>query len=723
MRRVCAHVIGSFVICVPWSALPARAQIVPTFDGREVSVRFELNDADESATDENSATPSVASGLFDRAIDLTHSISGGAVLVHAEQHSEVSSGVIAVAGRTSIEVSATEAGAISLGCAASLVYIEFTLLQDSGFHLRVATEGAVTGVLRSSDFSYTEPLDNTHMATGTLAAGDYVFEVNADACHQVTDSGSEQQAARFEIALVLDNAGCDTSFDLAGFSSGTVALLVGDAGITPDGALRLTENLSGQAGAAWRPGKVSVAGGFDTTFQFRISDGSADGLAFLVQNDGPFAIGTGGSGLGYGDFGQGGIAKSIAVEFDTFAFGNEFSSNHVSVQTRGVEVNSPLDAHSLGHAVLETAVTDGEAHVCRVIYLPGQLSVYLDGGLVLQVPVDLENIAGASILDDSGCAWLGFTGGSGAATAAQDILAWTLGGECDESSHYADFSDTTGLTLLGNAAVHNADILRLTEDAGDQKSAVWRNRRMHVGDGFITQFAFRISPSGVPADGFAFVVQNEGPDALGGGGHGIGYGGTDVPGITRSVAVEFDTFPGMDISVQTRGNEPNDSDDAYALGQSFPDGLADGAIHLCRIVYAPGLLDIYLDGSETPELSVVLDLRDINGHNVLGASGCAYVGFTAATGGFSSSHEILNWSIGPNCAAAPRPGDFDDDCDVDLDDVAALQACASGAAVQAPSGCEEMDLDHDTDVDMDDFGALQRCFSGSGNPADPSCAQ
>jgi hypothetical protein len=67
--------------------------------------------------------------------------------------------------------------------------------------------------------------------------------------------------------------------------------------------------------------------------------------------------------------------------------------------------------------------------------------------------------------------------------------------------------------------------------------------------------------------------------------------------------------------------------------------------------------------------------------------------------------------------------DFDDDCDVDLNDYGIFQSCASGPAIpyfDVPV-CQAADLDEDGDVDQSDFGAFQRCYSGMGNDADPDC--
>ena len=70
----------------------------------------------------------------------------------------------------------------------------------------------------------------------------------------------------------------------------------------------------------------------------------------------------------------------------------------------------------------------------------------------------------------------------------------------------------------------------------------------------------------------------------------------------------------------------------------------------------------------------------------------------------------------------PVPADFDMDGDVDLDDLAAFQACVSGPGVAYTGDCAKADLDHNGDVDQNDFGLLQRCYSGAGIPASLNCA-
>lgn len=64
------------------------------------------------------------------------------------------------------------------------------------------------------------------------------------------------------------------------------------------------------------------------------------------------------------------------------------------------------------------------------------------------------------------------------------------------------------------------------------------------------------------------------------------------------------------------------------------------------------------------------------------------------------------------------------DGDVDADDRAVFESCASGPAVphNGNSECYKADLDDDGDVDQSDFGLFQRCLSGENMPANPNCA-
>jgi len=149
--------------------------------------------------------------------------------------------------------------------------------------------------------------------------------------------------------------------------------------------LRLTANVNNQVGAAWLSAPRAIAGGFDTTFQFQITNPGADGMAFVIQTVGSSALGGGGGGLGYS-----GITGALAVELDNFNAGGEATTPHVSVQF-------PADAGeyaSLGRVSFPT-MTDGNVHSVRIVYVPGSLAIHIDGAVSpnLSVPVDLSKLA------------------------------------------------------------------------------------------------------------------------------------------------------------------------------------------------------------------------------------------------------------------------------------------------------------------------------------------
>ncbi len=93
---------------------------------------------------------------------------------------------------------------------------------------------------------------------------------------------------------------------------------------------------------------------------------------------------------------------------------------------------------------------------------------------------------------------------------------------------------------------------------------------------------------------------------------------------------------------------------------------------------------------------------------------------TVMTGG---SFELIGgfWGFVLTCGAT-APVDFDQDCDVDQDDLDLFEACASGPGVPMTPGCDGRDFDSDGDTDQSDFATVQRCYSGADVPGDPNCA-
>jgi hypothetical protein len=228
------------------------------------------------------------------------------------------------------------------------------------------------------------------------------------------------------IAGVVDAA----AIDFRDFGSLTQLSIVGAA--RQEGrVLRLTPARFDVAGAAWFRDKQPVSGGFESVFQFRLTaqgglGGGADGLAFVLQNSGPTALGGLGSGGGFAlhhDAGEG-IPQSIAIFFDTFQNPEigDTSNNFVTICTAGTPEEMRWPPTRLASTrKLAVNLKDRKVHTARISYQPPVLAVYLDRARVLVSTVDLSTVTGSD-----GSVWAGFTASTGSGYENHDILSWSF---------------------------------------------------------------------------------------------------------------------------------------------------------------------------------------------------------------------------------------------------------------------------------------------------------
>jgi hypothetical protein len=219
---------------------------------------------------------------------------------------------------------------------------------------------------------------------------------------------------------------------------------------------------------------------------------------------------------------------------------------------------------------------------------------------------------------------------------------------------YPNFNSLENLAMNGAAqTVDHSGTTYLELSAADSytESSVWYAPQVNVAQGFVTRFHFQVQPvrsSGVPADGFAFVIQNNGLSALGKQGGYLGY-----QGIAESLAVEFDTFANEwdpndnHVAIQSCGTESNTSDHSrcnLGIQPNLPITLADGKSHECTISYAPdpkgeaGTMQVRIDNQ------LVLTSK-VNLQRLLGLPGNdAWIGFSAGTGADWEIGVIQAWS-------------------------------------------------------------------------------
>ena len=227
--------------------------------------------------------------------------------------------------------------------------------------------------------------------------------------------------------------------------------LVKDAQFAGD-VLRLTGPKKFNTGAAWAKEAQPLSNGFETTFRFQLTEpadniyGGADGFAFVLQTEGPNAIAGRGAAGGF-SLGRGSnnpkkkaIPRSLAIFFDTFKNEDDedLSGNSIGIFTNGDGFWVPRRLAINAEPGLK--LKDQKAHEARILYQRPQLSVFIDGQLVLDAAVDIESVVGKG-----GKGFVGFTAATGEGYQNHDILSWTFSSEAASVSSSIQFSDNACL--------------------------------------------------------------------------------------------------------------------------------------------------------------------------------------------------------------------------------------------------------------------------------------
>jgi hypothetical protein len=200
-------------------------------------------------------------------------------------------------------------------------------------------------------------------------------------------------------------------------------------------------------------------------------------------------------------------------------------------------------------------------------------------------------------------------------------------------SYVTGFS-TVGLATNGYAAIRSGR-LRLTSGGFQRGSAFFQTP---VGiSRFSTAFDLQISnPDG---DGLAFVLQGNSPTALGAGAGGLGY-----TSIAKSLAVMFDVTGSAGVGPNMVGLSINGGTPFGPTLNLTAAGINLRSGHELRTVvsYDGQTLTVSVTDVATgksAQLSTAVNIANLVGGTT------AYAGFTAATGGASSTQDVLDWTF------------------------------------------------------------------------------
>jgi hypothetical protein len=235
---------------------------------------------------------------------------------------------------------------------------------------------------------------------------------------------------------------------------------------------------------------------------------------------------------------------------------------------------------------------------------------------------------------------------------------------------YGDFTNTTGLTIVGSAGTVNTGdgtVMRLTPDQGSRSGAFYSTNSLQLGSNatFSTSFQFRMTHAGgTPADGLAFVLAAS-PSGLGSSGQGMGY-----QGVNHSFAIEFDTYDNgyydsysnNHVAVSANGSFIT-SPPVFPYGQSYcytnsAGCMSNGNLWTVTVGYDGSRLSVDLVDSVLGTTFSALHDYQVDIASILGTNQ-AYAGFTAATGALSENHDIIKWTFADTAVVpsdVPEPG-------------------------------------------------------------------
>lgn len=367
---------------------------------------------------------SVAGGTYtsSQTVSISDSVAGTTIYYTTNgttptTSSSVYSGAITISSTATLKALAVKSGYTN-SAVASATYTINPVLPTPAFSVAAGTYTAAQTVSISDATSGTTIYYTTNGTTPTTSSSVYSGAISISSTTTLqaiaVKSGytnSTVAAATYTISTTT------TSTNLPNYANGFSATnlnLVYRAGLSSN-VLNLTTG-SGQIGAAWFTKKVPVSS-FTTDFTFQLTNATADGFTFTIQNSSSnvWALGYGTAGLGYQS-----LNNSFALKFDIYNNAGE-GTDSIGVYTGGAAPTTPSTDLSTSGVVLKS----GDPIKAHLVYSGTTLTVTLtdlktSATVTKSFTVNIPTAVGGTT------AYVGFTGSAGAFSATQQILNWTF---------------------------------------------------------------------------------------------------------------------------------------------------------------------------------------------------------------------------------------------------------------------------------------------------------
>jgi hypothetical protein len=363
-------------------------------------------------------TFSPATGTYTTSQSVTISGATGATIYYTTNGSTPTtastkySGAITVSATETIEAIAIETGYANSAVATAVYTINPVLpaptFSPAGGTYTTSQSVTISGGTGATIY-YT-----TNGSTPTTASTKYSGAITVSATETIEAIAIKNGYTNSPVvtAVYIISAGTTSyiNYPSGGFTTNKLSLNYGASVI--GGMLQLTDGGTGENRAAWFATLVPIQS-FTTDFTFQQLNASADGMTFTIQGNNIWALGYSGGGLGYA-----GITNSVAVKFDLYSNAGE-GSDSTGLYTGGAVPTTPsIDLSSTG-----INLHSGDVMHAHLVYNGTTLTMTLTdtvtNGTVTEVfPVNIPSLVGGST------AYVGFTGGTGAMAATQNVLTW-----------------------------------------------------------------------------------------------------------------------------------------------------------------------------------------------------------------------------------------------------------------------------------------------------------
>jgi len=367
----------------------------------------------------------------------------GPIMVSATETVEAMavSTVSAASVKASVKANAAATGGTSSPIAAAAYTIDSVLPMPT-FNIAAGTYTAAQTISISDATAGTTIYYTTNGTTPTTSSTKYSGAITVSATETLeaiavasghTNSAAASATYTINTTTTANPTGGTTYINNpnGGFSA-TAFHLNGGATVTSGKVVQLTNGGADEARSAWFSSQLPVQK-FTTDFTFQQLNATADGMTFTIQGQGSTALGTAGGSLGYA-----GITKSVAVKFDLWSNAGE-GTDSTGLYTDGAQPMMPAVDLTSTRIVLRS----GDVMHAHIVYDGTNLTLTLTDTVTNATatevfPVNIPSLVGGNM------AYVGFTGGTGGATATQNVLSWTYVVPSEQAAATPTYSVTAG---------------------------------------------------------------------------------------------------------------------------------------------------------------------------------------------------------------------------------------------------------------------------------------